>query len=149
GVEGHARSTAALVFDQLVSGYGDGLYGLDAATGAKKWRSVDSAEVLGAVAVSGATNDRVAIVGDLAGKVHAISIDGANAGAEKWTFTTDGAVYSSATFSAGHVYIVSTDGFIYSFDLTGEPAGIPQSGITNPKNNSVLANPNGNVLVRG
>jgi outer membrane protein assembly factor BamB len=149
GVEGHARSTAALVFDQLVFGYGHGLYGLVAATGAKKWRSSDTAEILGAVAVSGAANDRVAVVGDQAGKIHAFSIDGGAPGTEKWTFVTGGPIYSSAAFSAGHVYIASTDGFVYSFDLTGEPSGIPQSTITNPKNNAVLANPIGNVAVRG
>src|SRR4051794_7946664 len=43
----------------------------------------------------------------------------------------------------------STDGFVYCFDLTGEPAGIPQSAITVPANNAVLANPNGSITVRG
>lgn len=149
GVEGKARSTAALVFDQLVPGYGHGLYGLDAATGAKKWRSADTAELVSAVAVSGPAGNRVAIVGDLAGKIHAIAIDGAAPGTIKWTYTAGGPVYSSAAFSLGRVFIASTDGFLYSFDLAGEPSGIPQSTITNPANNGVLANPSGSILVRG
>ncbi len=118
-------------------------------TGAKKWRSEETAEVLGAVAVSGASANRVAIVGDLAGKIHAIAVDGAAPGTRKWTYTTGGPVYSSAAFSDGHVYIASADGFLYSFDLSGEPAGIPQSAISNPRNNSVLVNPNGSLTVRG
>lgn len=149
GVEGKARSTAALVFDQLIPGYGHGLYGLDAATGAKKWRSADIAETVSAVAVSGPAGSRVAIIGDLAGKIHAIAVDGASPGAIKWSYMTDGPVYSSAAFSGGRVYIASTDGFIYSFDLTGEPPGIPQSTITNPLEEAVLANPNGSITVRG
>jgi outer membrane protein assembly factor BamB len=148
-VEGRARSTAALVFNQLVLGYGQGLYGLDAATGAKRWRSADTAEVLSAVAVSGSAGSRVAIVGDLIGKIHAVAVDGAAPGSIKWNYSTGGPIYSSAAFSGGKVYIASTDGFVYGFDLAGEPAGIPQSAITSPSNNAVLANPQGNITVRG
>ena len=147
GVEGKARSTAALVFGQLILGYGHGLYGLDAVTGARLWRSADMAEVLGAIAVSGPANARVAIVGDLVGAVHAVAVDGASPGAIKWSYVTGGPVYSSAAFSGNKVYIASTDGFLYAFDLAGEPAGIPQSAITRPQNGATLAN--GSITVRG
>ena len=61
-------------------------------------------------------------------------------GTIKWTYTAGGPVYSSAAFSLGRVYVASTDGFLYSFDLTGEPSGIPQSTITNPANNGTYRN---------
>jgi PQQ-like domain len=44
----------------------------------------------------------------------------ANTGAELWSYTTGGAVYSSPAVANGMVYIGSDDGKLYCFGLTDE-----------------------------
>jgi outer membrane protein assembly factor BamB len=146
GVEGYARSTAALVRNLLYFGYGSGLYQLDAVTGAKHWKTDPTAEVISSPALTGPDGSRIAVAGDLTGKIHFWN---AGTGAELQSYQTGGQVYSSPAVSAGSVFIGSTDGFLYAFTPGGASSGAPNTFITAPANGSTVDNPGGSLAVKG
>ena len=146
GVEGYARSTAALNKTLLYVGYGAGVYQLNAVTGAKLWKTPPTAEVISSPALSGPDNQRVLAVGDLAGKVHVFN---AGSGARVWSYPTGGQIYSSPAVSNGTIFIGSTDGFLYAFAPGGAGGGAPSTTVTAPVNGSTVPNPDGNLALRG
>jgi outer membrane protein assembly factor BamB len=146
GVEGYARSTAALVHDLLFVGYGSGLYQLSALDGAKDWKTAPTAEVISSPAVVGSDSSRIAIAGDLTGVVRAWD---AGTGSQRWSYQTSGQVYSSPAVSAGTIFIGSTDGFLYAFTPGGASSGAPTTQITSPVDGSTVDNPGGSLAVEG
>jgi outer membrane protein assembly factor BamB len=150
GVEGYARSTAALVKNLLYVGYGAGVYQLNALTGAKLWKTPEkgpaSGEVISSPALTGPEGSRVVAVGDLAGKVLVFH---AGTGARLFNYTTPGQIYSSPAVSNGTIFIGSTDGFLYAFTPGGAPSGAPNTEITSPDNGSTVPNPDGSLVISG
>jgi outer membrane protein assembly factor BamB len=146
---GALRNTPALDVDRLYFSYPAGVYALDAKTGAKIWKTesqgVTTAEVFSSVAVTGAGNDKVFVVGDQAGKIWAFN---ASTGAKLWSFTTPGSVLSSAAYSDGRVYIAATDGTLYGF-APSPPAGSPDTTLTSPTDQQALPNPSGSTTLTG
>jgi outer membrane protein assembly factor BamB len=149
---GATRSTASLVGNRLYIGYGKGVYALNATTGAKVWKTEQSAgiatmEVISSPAISGAANQRVLFVGDLAGKVYAFDVQTGN---DLWSYATGGFIYGSPAISAGRVYIASSDEFLYAFGLGGGTASAPpETTLTSPVNNATLPNPGGSLQLSG
>jgi outer membrane protein assembly factor BamB len=147
---GAARSTAVLDGNQLYLGYGAGLYAFDATTGAKLWKTQDrgfaTAEIIGAPAETGPTNDPVLFAGDHVGRFFAFK---PATGAGLWSYQTGRTIYGSPAVANGVVYTTSADGFLYAFAPGGAPAGAPVTGIASPSDGSAVANPNGNLAVSG
>jgi outer membrane protein assembly factor BamB len=50
-------------------------------------------------------------IGSFDGRLYALD---ARTGQEKWSFKTDGEVYSSPAVAGGVVYFSSTDGYLYA-----------------------------------
>ena len=50
-------------------------------------------------------------IGSLDGRLYALD---ARTGQEKWSFKTDGDVYSSPAVAGGVVYFVDTEGYLYA-----------------------------------
>ena len=146
---GATRSTASLLGNKLYIGYGAGVYALNATTGAKVWKTEQSAgietmEVISSPAVTGPAGGRVLFVGDLAGSVYAFNLQTGN---DVWSYQTGGFIYGSPAVSGGRVYIASSDAFLYAFGLGGgAPSAPPQTAVAEPVNNATLPNPSGGSL---
>jgi outer membrane protein assembly factor BamB len=152
GAGGATRSTASLLGNKLFIGYGAGVYALNATTGAKIWKTEQSAgistmEVISSPAVTGPAKRRVLFVGDLGGTVYAFDLQNGN---DLWSYRTDGFIYGSPVVSAGRVYIASSDAFLYAFGLGGgAPSAPPQTTLTEPDDGSTLPNPGGSLSLAG
>jgi outer membrane protein assembly factor BamB len=149
GVNGGGRSTAALQGRNLVFGFTDGLFDLNASTGAVVWKYNDSSrtEAVSSPAIAGPSRQAIAAVADLAGGLDVVSM--AN-GTPLYHYQTGGYVTASPAVSSGRLLLCSTDGFLYEFAVGGgNDAVLPTTTIASPTTGSALPNPNGNVLVRG
>ena len=152
GAGGATRSTASLLGNRLYIGYGAGVYALNATTGAKVWKTEQSAgietmEVISSPAVTGPAGKRVLFVGDLAGSVYAFDLQTGN---DLWSYQTGGFIYGSPAVSNGRVYIASSDAFLYSFGLGGgSPSSPPNTTLTDPQDGSTVANPSGSLPFSG
>ena len=150
GVEGYARSTAALTRNLLFLGYGAGIYQLDAVTRERLWSTADvgpvTAEVISSPGLVGPDGQRVVVAGDLAGRVMAFS---AATGARLWTHRTGGQVYSSPAIAGGRIFIGSTDGFLYAFTPGGATGQPPATTVGFPADGAVVANPAGALRISG
>lgn len=147
-VEG-GRSTAALDGHNLVFGYTDGMFDLNAVTGAVIWQYTDptKTEALSSPAIAGPAGQEVVAVGELAGTFDVVSLA---TGAELYHYQTDGYVTASPAVSGGNVLITSSDGYLYDFAVGGGNESTPPSTtITSPGDGSTLANPNGNLTISG
>jgi len=142
------RSSAALAGRYLVFGMADGVYALDAVTGKKLWHYVDPAaqEVLSSPAVTGPGNAQVVAFGDAAGVVHVLRLAD---GKDLYDYQTGNYVTSSPAVVNGRVSIASTDGFLYDFTVGGGNAAAPATAIVAPATGSKIANPGGEITVRG
>jgi outer membrane protein assembly factor BamB len=143
------RSTAALVGKRLVFGYGAGVYAINAITGTASgapglWKTT-GAETVSSPAVTGPSSSRVVFVGDVLGVVHGLDLQ---SGAERWSFPTDGLIYSSPAISGGRLFITSADGFLYGFDLGGRVSAAPATTFEQPASGSTLPN-TGSVAFSG
>jgi len=110
-----STSTAALDGRTVYVGSGVGVYALDAITGAKKWHADTPSAVFSSPAVTGASGDKVVLVGDLGGSVRAFRLSD---GDELWHYTSpaSGAMFvSSFAVSGGKAFILGTDGYAYAF----------------------------------
>ncbi len=146
---GGVRGTPSRVGNRLMFGYDEGVYSLDATTGAKRWRwqTDTGTEVISQPAVSGPAGDRVAFVGDLAGRIHGIDVE---SGETVWSYETGGFIYGSAAVAFDRLFIASSDGFLYSFRLGGGASAQPEVSITSPADGATLPNPGGGPLtIRG
>jgi outer membrane protein assembly factor BamB len=149
---GATRSTASLLGNKLYIGYGAGVYALNATTGAKVWKTEQSAgiatmEVISSPAVTGPAGKRVLFVGDLAGTVYAFDLQTGN---DLWSYQTGGFIYGSAAVSGGRVFISSSDAFLYAFGLGGgAPSAPPNTTLTDPADNATVPNPAGPLGLSG
>ena len=113
---GEPRTTAALVGNNLYVGWGQGLYDLNATTGAKVWNTavVDAptSEIISSPAVSGAAGSQVVIAGDVAGNEFAWN---ATTGALVKTIPLGTSILGSTAISYGVVYIPNANGHLYAF----------------------------------
>ncbi len=113
GVVANCQSTAALVGRLVLVPQGPYLFGLDAITGAKVWRtSAATASYISSPGVSGASGDQVAFEGDMSGIEHAFRLTD---GAEVFSYPTGAAgILSSAAESSGRVLFGASDGNLYA-----------------------------------
>jgi outer membrane protein assembly factor BamB len=149
---GATRSTASLLGNRLYIGYGAGVYALNATTGAKVWKTEQSAgiatmEVISSPAVTGPPDKGVLFVGDLGGTVYAFDLQTGN---DLWSYQTGNFIYGSPAVAAGRVYVASSDSFLYAFGLGGgAPSAAPQTTLTEPLDGAVVANPVGELSLTG
>ncbi len=134
---GNTKTTASLVGNRLYFGYGEGVYALDAVTGAKIWKTTDVGPktqiVISSVAVSGPAGNRVVFFGDVAAGLVALD---ASTGARVWTYPTGGMLGSPA-LAGNHLFVPGLDGYLSAFALPADIAPRPSTAITSPINNSV------------
>jgi outer membrane protein assembly factor BamB len=112
-------SGAALVGNYLYTGYGAGVYSLDAVTGALNWVSPAMPAVISSPSVTGPAGNQIIAVGDQGGNVDVFSLA---TGAALYTYRTGGVIDSSAAFSTGQLFINSTDGNLYAFGAGVAPS---------------------------
>jgi outer membrane protein assembly factor BamB len=146
---GATRSTAALVGNDVYVGYGAGVYDLNATTGAKVWKTEDfnpaTPEVISSPAIGGPASDRVLFVGDMGGAVRAYSMSGH----QVWSYNTGSFIYSSPAIADGHMYVASSSGLLYAFNLGGGVSAKPSSAITSPTNGSTVSNTGSPISITG
>jgi hypothetical protein len=75
-------------------------------------------------------------VGDMGGKVRAIDTNGT----QLWSYATGNFVYGSPAIANGHVYIASSDGFLYAFAPGGAIGPKPDTTISSPTDGATVAN---------
>lgn len=113
---GEARTTAALVGGNLYVGWGEGLYRLNALTGAKVWNTavVDAptAQLISSPAVSGASGQQVVIDGDVNGNLYAWN---AQTGALVKSIAQGSSILGSTAISYGVVYVPDANGHLYAY----------------------------------
>jgi outer membrane protein assembly factor BamB len=150
GITGEGgRSTASLDGNNLVFGYAQGVFDLDAVTGGLIWKYVspNKTEALSSPAISGPTGQEVVSVGELGGGVDVVSLA---TGAQLYRYQTSGYITASPAVSGGNLMIASSDGFLYDFAAGGgNEANLPTTAITSPADGSTLPNPNGNLVISG
>lgn len=143
------RSTAALDGTDLVFGYSEGVIDLNAVTGAMMWVYKDPAhaEALSSPAIAGPNGSQIVAVGDLSGGVEVLSLA---TGQQLYHFQTGGYVTASPAVSDGDIIIASSDGFLYDFVAGGgNDTSPPSTTITTPSDFSSVANPDGDLTVKG
>ncbi len=142
-------STAALYGTDLLVGYGEGLYRLDAVTGALIWKSgaVDpTGPVFASPTVSGPAGDEVVLFSDAYGQILAASLA---TGEILFRYQTGDFIYSSPVVVGEHVFVAGADGFLYALTLGGASGGRPETAVTSPTNNQTITNPGGDVSITG
>ena len=148
-----AQSGAALVGGFIYLGYGDGMFSLNAVTGAlnPNWTTgafpgttAATAGVISSPAVSGPAGNQVLIVGDLAGNVDVFNLQ---TGATEFTSATGGLIFSSAAVSTGQFFIANGgNGNIYAF---GSGSAFPSPSVTSVSANHGPAGSTALVTVTG
>jgi outer membrane protein assembly factor BamB len=155
GVPNESLSTAALDGTNLVVGDAVGVDDLNAITGARVWSYQTPAtstivprgpsEVISSPAISGPAGREVVAFGDLGGAVRVLSLA---TGAQVYRYRTGSWVSGGPAVSGGDVLAGSSDGFLYDFSA-GSGNTRPVTTITSPAFGSTVANPVGNLTVRG
>jgi outer membrane protein assembly factor BamB len=153
-VGGATRSTAAILNNTLYIGYGNGLYSIDAVTGAKNWKTTSmnpaawdgSTEVIASPAMTGSTSPggRVLFFSDMSGKFRAVD----TSGTQLFSYSTGGFIYGSPVIANGHVYTTSSDGFLYAFAPGGAIGPKPDTTITSPVDGASVPN-SGTIAISG
>ena len=144
-----SRSSAALDGNSLVFGYENssgGVYNLNATTGALNWQYPTGDEVISSPAIVGPSGSEVVAFGDINGSFRLI---GLSDGTAYYKYQTRGYITSSPAEANGNIFIASSDGFLYAFGANGGNAAPPQTAISYPANQSVVANPNGTLTITG
>ncbi len=148
---GGTRSTAALLGNNLYFGYGAGLYDVNATTGARVWKTQGfsanpaTPEVVSSPAIGGPANDRAMFFGDMGGAVRAYSLSGH----QLWAYNTGSFIYSSPAIANGHLYVASSNGLLYAFNVGGGVSAKPSSTISAPTNGSTVTNTGAPVTLSG
>jgi outer membrane protein assembly factor BamB len=143
------RSTASLVGTNLVFGYAQGMFDLNAISGAVIWQYIDptATECLSSPAVAGPAGQQIASCGDIGGGVDVVALA---TGAPLYHYQTGGYITASPAVTDGNLLIASSDGFLYDFAVGGgNNSTLPSATITSPAQGASLANPNGDVDVEG
>ncbi len=116
-------SSPVIANGTVIFGAGDGgVYALDPATGARRWRATTGGRIRGTPAVASG----LVYVGSYDGRVYAFD---AATGARRWVYETEGTTLNSADWgfdrrsiqaspvvAGGVVYVGARDGFIYALD---------------------------------
>ena len=104
---------------------GNGVYALNATTGAKLWHFTDTAhqEVISNPAVVGPPGQEVVAFGDLSGEFYVIRL---SSGGLLYHYQTHSYITGSPSYVNGHFLITSTDGFLYDFAANGGNASAPK-----------------------
>ena len=114
GNPGLTASAGALVGSTLVIGSINGVYGLNAKTGAMLWHSL-SGIVVAAPSVSGPAGQKAAFVGGTKGNLFGLSIA---TGAKLWTSPgTSAGYYASSAVSRGRLFDVDLNGTLTAYTL--------------------------------
>jgi outer membrane protein assembly factor BamB len=118
-VSGPGRSTAALGGTDLVFGYNQGVFDLDATTGAVKWQYQDPSkqEVLSSPAVLGPSGSEIVVAADLSGAIEVLSLASSSPPnpTPLYRYQTGGYITASPAVSGGDLLVASSDGFLYDF----------------------------------
>ncbi|HKA53966.1 MAG TPA: PQQ-binding-like beta-propeller repeat protein, partial [Candidatus Binatia bacterium] len=152
GVREGGRSTAALDGDNLVFGYNGGVLDVTASgasAGTMKWsyQTPGGTEALSSPAIAGTRGSEIVAVGDLGGGFDVLSLA---TGVQLYRYRTGGYITASPAVSGGNILIASADGFLYDFAVGGgNDSALPKTTISSPADTSSLANPNGNLTVKG
>lgn len=139
-------SSAALDGNRIVFGYANGLTSLNATTGSVLWNWSGPAEVASSPAIIGPSGSEVVAFADYTGAFRLFSLA---AGSQLYAYQTGGYITSSPAEYNGTIYIASSDGFLYAFSEGGGNGSRPNTTLTAPANESVVANPNGSLTVTG
>jgi eukaryotic-like serine/threonine-protein kinase len=146
---GLTRSTPALVGENLVLGYGNGLVNLNASTGAVTWvyRDPTNTESIASPAVIAGTGHGVIVTGDVAGYVDVVSMAH---GTQLYTYATGAYFTSSPALFDGNILIAPSNGFLDDFVTGGgNTATLPTTSISYPSGGANLTYPNANVVLQG
>jgi len=120
---------------------------LNALTGALLWQfSTRGLEVISSPAVVGPVGQEVAAFSDMAGMLHVVRLAD---GVQLYHYQTGGYVTASVAAANGHLVSVSSDGFLYDFQVGGGNAPPPTTLVTFPASNAQIPNPNGNLTISG
>ena len=147
-----ARSTPAVLGDEVIYGEPTGVLCLNAVTGAVIWNWTDAAtkananEVLSATSVVGPAGQQVVAVTDIGGNLDVLN---AATGALLYQYQTGGYSVTSVADSNGNLYVASGGGFLYDFAVGGSNSGAPTTAVTSPATGSTVANPNGDLAISG
>jgi len=141
-------STAALARRNLVLGYLGGLVDLDPVTGALRWTYDDPGrlEIASSPAIAGRGGSQIVAVGDLAGGVDVVSLA---TGAQLYHYQTASYITASPAISDGNIVLASANGFLYDFAVGGGNGAGPSTTVTVPADSSTVANPNGDITIKG
>ncbi len=148
GTDG-GRSTAAIDGTDLIFGYSDGLFNLNAKTGALVWNYQDPVkqESIASPAIAGGHGTAVVATADIAGGLDVLSASG---GTQLYRYQTGGYITGSPAIVGGNILLASTDGFLYDFAVGGgNDSTLPTASVSYPAASANLPNPNGNLTVRG
>jgi len=139
-------STAALSGTDLVFGDGGGVYDLNAVTGALQWRYSDDAETDSSPAIVGPAGSQIVAFGSVNGGFYVLSLA---SGALLYQYQTGQAIAASPCETDGNLIVSSADGYVYDFELAGGNDDPPTTAVVSPADSSTVANPNGNLTIRG
>jgi outer membrane protein assembly factor BamB len=148
-IDNLSRSTPALDGSNLIFGFADGLFDLNATTGAKIWEYADptSTESLASPAIAGGNGHGIVVTGDVGGDLDVVAVTG---GTQLYTYPTGGYITASPAVSGTNILIASANGFLYDFaPRGGNDAVLPTTTLTSPVQDATLKNPNGNLTARG
>jgi outer membrane protein assembly factor BamB len=110
--KGDSQSVSALVGNELVEGWGAGLFALNATTGAKLWAVTGLPTIFSSPAVSGPPGNQVVLVGDAGGTFRAYDLNGT----QLFSAATGGFIYSSPAVSGGTVFFANAmTGVLYAY----------------------------------
>jgi outer membrane protein assembly factor BamB len=141
-----ALSTPALSGTTLVFGDINGIYALNAVTGATEWTFAGKQDVNSSPAVVGPVGSQVVAFGTLGDQVDVLSLV---TGAELYEYVTGASITSSPADVDGNLLIDSEDGFLYDFAPGGGNGSVPTTTVTSPVSGSTVPNPNGSLKLSG
>jgi outer membrane protein assembly factor BamB len=136
----------AMVGSTIVGGFLNGVYSVNATTGAQIWQVLTTAEVESTPNIIGPAGREITSFADLSGKFYVLN---AATGKQLYTYQTGGYITGSPAETNGHLIDVSSDGFLYDFTPGGSNVAPPTTSISSPSNASTIGNPNGTLTVRG
>ena len=146
---GVSRSTAALDGTNLVFGFEQGLFDLNATNGKEIWMYQDptDTESIASPAIAGGGGRSVVVTGDVGGDLDVVSLA---KGLPLYTYPTGAYITASPAVVDGNILIASSNGFLYDFVVGGGTASVlPSTSIGFPLQGENLTNPDGDLRVAG
>ncbi len=146
---GVARSTPAIDGTNVVFGFSQGLFDLNALNGSVNWEYIDPthSESIAAPAIAGTNGTAIAITADVGGSLDVVSMVGAT---QLYTDSLGSYDTASVALSGSNLLVATSGGELYDFVPGGGNDVTPPSAlITSPTTGTLLANPNGNLTISG